>query len=135
MSYAQPITSFILGSVLTDALPSFFKTSTERRPSASMELGTNNPFRQRLSTGPPSPSVADHFSFASSGGRPQSRNPFLDVFDDDNDLDPFPEHSNAHKSNSFDASSTSRPQLSGAAAELFVYPPLPSSAIPLLTLS
>lgn len=83
-----------------------------------MELGTNNPFRQRLSTGPPSPSV-DHFSFTSSG-RPQSRNPFLDVFDDDNDLDPFPEQPSAHKSNSFDASSTSRPQLVGAAAELFV---------------
>lgn len=95
----------------------------ERRPSMNMELGTNNPFRQRLST-PSSPGVTDPFSFGPSAGRPQSRNPFLDVFDDDNDLDPFPtDRPGAHKSNSFDATSTTRPQLSpqllGAAAELF----------------
>lgn len=95
----------------------------ERRPSAtSMELGTNNPFRARLSVQPPlSPaSDSDHFSFQSSTvrERPVSRNPFLDVTDDDVfDFDTSQRPKAAYRANSFD---TTRPALTGSAAELFV---------------
>ncbi|KAG0637290.1 Pal1 cell morphology protein-domain-containing protein [Tuber brumale] len=91
----------------------------DRRPAPSIELGTNNPFRRRLSNTPSSPASAtnERFSFASTGGRPQSRNPFLDVFEDDFFATERP--STAHKANSFDSSSALRPQFSGAAAELF----------------
>ncbi|RPA95017.1 Pal1-domain-containing protein [Choiromyces venosus 120613-1] len=90
-----------------------------RRPSPSIELGTNNPFRRRLSNTPSSPASAtnERFSFASTGGRPQSRNPFLDVFEGDFYSTERP--SSAHKANSFDSSSALRPQFSGATAELF----------------
>ncbi|CUS12827.1 unnamed protein product [Tuber aestivum] len=90
-----------------------------RRLSPSIELGTNNPFRRRLSNTPSSPASAtnERFSFASTGGRPQSRNPFLDVFEDD--FYAIDRPSTAHKANSFDSSSVLRPQFSGAAAELF----------------
>ncbi|KAI5804346.1 Pal1 cell morphology protein-domain-containing protein [Geopyxis carbonaria] len=98
----------------------------ERRPSPSLGLATNNPFRARLSGVPLSPaSATDRFSFASSGReRPQSRNPFLDVFDDDNEFDFGNEQRKpSHRSNSFDVSSSHRPQLqpqlTGSAAELF----------------
>jgi hypothetical protein len=90
--------------------------------SPSLELGTNNPFRSRLSAlPPPSPaSATDRFSFASPGrDRPQSRNPFLDVFDDDGEFD-YQEARPTHRASSFGASFAPKPQLSGSAVELFV---------------
>ncbi|KAF8251958.1 Pal1-domain-containing protein [Wilcoxina mikolae CBS 423.85] len=95
----------------------------ERRPSPSLELGTNNPFRTRVTGGPLSPtSTVDPFTFGPSGQRerPKSRNPFLDVFDDDNDVDFGTNNAKpVHRANSFDASSAQKPQLTGSAAELF----------------
>ncbi|KAI5814748.1 Pal1 cell morphology protein-domain-containing protein [Pyronema omphalodes] len=95
----------------------------ERRPSPStLELGTNNPFRARLS-GVPSPTTTDNY-FGSQGPsreRPKSRNPFLDVFDDESNGD-FGFDNNQqgiHRANSFDATNGQRNQLTGSAAELF----------------
>ncbi|KAL7270316.1 hypothetical protein RUND412_006982 [Rhizina undulata] len=94
----------------------------DRRPSPNLELATNNPFRARLSGVPLSPSstTSERFSFAPSGReRPVSKNPFLDVFDDDNEVDSTFDPQKSHKANSFAASSAQRPQFSGAAADLF----------------
>lgn len=84
------------------------------------QFGSNNPFRNRASQIPPF-STASPFVPVSpttpTAQRPVSRNPFLDVFGDDG-LEP-PSRT-LHKSNSFDSSSTQRPNLTGAAVDLFV---------------
>ncbi|KAF8470572.1 Pal1 cell morphology protein-domain-containing protein [Kalaharituber pfeilii] len=89
----------------------------------SPQFGSNNPFRNRASQVPPFPSTplspdSGRPASAAPPQRPQSRNPFLDVFGDDDDLLDIPPRP-LHKSNSFNASSAPRPQLTGAAAELF----------------
>ncbi|KAI5792399.1 Pal1 cell morphology protein-domain-containing protein [Peziza echinospora] len=98
----------------------------ERKPSPQ-QFGSNNPFRNRASQAVPyspispiSPGTAGAEDPFGNGRaqRPQSRNPFLDVFGDEEDLLEPPARS-IHKANSFDASSTPRPKLKGAAAELF----------------
>lgn len=92
--------------------------------SPTLELATNNPFRQRLSVGPTSPaSATERYSFAAQPHeRPKSRNPFLDVFGDDDSNDyNEPHRHTTQRANSFDASAaTHRSGLSGSAAELFV---------------
>jgi hypothetical protein len=69
-------------------------------------------------------STTDPFTFGPSGQRerPKSRNPFLDVFDDGGDFDFKPNETRPmHRANSFDAPSAQKPQLTGSAAELFVF--------------
>ncbi|KAF8458367.1 Pal1 cell morphology protein-domain-containing protein [Terfezia claveryi] len=88
----------------------------ERKPNTG-QFGSNNPFRNRSSHIPPLPAAGPQTP-ASPTQRPQSRNPFLDVFGDDEDLLEPPSRT-IHKSNSFDASSTQRPVLTGSAADLF----------------
>ncbi|KAF8418823.1 Pal1 cell morphology protein-domain-containing protein [Tirmania nivea] len=89
----------------------------ERKPNAG-QFGSNNPFRNRASQIPPFPTAAPLTPASPTTQQPQSRNPFLDVFGDDEDLLEPPSRM-VHKSNSFDASSTQRPFLTGAAADLF----------------
>jgi len=98
-----------------------------------MSLGTNNPFRARLPgapAGPVSPPLqsADPFSFAPAPAgrdRPKSRNPFLDIVDDDGgnfDLGNDQTRS-THRARSFDASAGKGSPLTGSARELFVPSP------------
>jgi hypothetical protein len=93
----------------------------DRRISPTLELATNNPFRARLSSAPLSP---DFPPSTTTRERPQSRNPFLDVFDEDQKKADFNFETGSskpyQKSNSFDTS-TQRPALNGSAAELFVW--------------
>lgn len=98
-----------------------------QRVSPALNLGTNNPFRARLSgivpNSPASPGPDPFASFApqqQQRERPKSRNPFLDVFDDDTDFDHRNTQSRpAHRANSFDATSANSSGLTGSAAELF----------------
>ncbi|KAI5853342.1 Pal1 cell morphology protein-domain-containing protein [Tricharina praecox] len=92
-----------------------------------MSLGTNNPFRARLAGapgGPTSPQLqpADPFSYAPPGReRPKSRNPFLDVFDDDAGDFNLGNDQSRHtpRANSFDVSAGKGSLLTGSAKELF----------------
>jgi len=113
-SYLQPAATMRFRKLI-DSL-SFVKT--ERKQNAG-QFGSNNPFRNRASQVPPFPAAGPLTPASPTTQRPQSRNPFLDVFGDDEDLLEPPSRT-IHKCNSFDASSTQRPVLTGAAADLFV---------------
>lgn len=93
-------------------------------------MGTNNPFRARLSVVPPLSPASDtnRFSFQSNTPRerPKSTNPFLD-FQDEDIFDLPPERPNPPlRANSFDTTARSN-GLTGSAAELFVRIPSQNS--------
>lgn len=105
-------------------------------------FASNNPFRRRASQSTPfspdSLSPTNPGPLASSKPpRPQSRNPFLDVFDDkddDYDISNNRPRSATHKY-SFDSSIDQKPQFTGNTLDLFVslnpFPPA-NSLVPYL---